>query len=61
MRKLIVKQIRSAIGCNERQRLTLKGLGLGKIGRTVVREDTLPVRGMITKVQHLLAVTIENA
>lgn len=61
MKKLIVKQIRSTIGCNEKQRLTIKGLGLGKIGRVVTREDTSPIRGMITKVQHLVEVTVQNS
>lgn len=60
MRKLRIKQIRSTIGRCEKQRLTIKGLGLGKINREVVLEDTSAVRGMVTKVQHLVQVTVEG-
>lgn len=61
MKQLRIKQIRSTIGVDERQRLTIKGLGLGKINREVVRPDTSVIRGMVTKVQHLVSVTLENA
>lgn len=46
----------SPSGCTERQRATLIGLGLKRIGRTVVLRETAPVLGMITKVQHLVKV-----
>ena len=36
--------------------LVLKGLGLGRIGRTVVRPDDECIRGMVAKVTHLVAV-----
>jgi large subunit ribosomal protein L30 len=61
VKQLRIKQIRSTIGVDERQRLTIKGLGLGKINREVVRPDTSVIRGMVTKVQHLVSVTLENA
>lgn len=61
MKKLRIRQTRSTIGVCESQRLTIKGLGLGKINREVVKEDTSVIRGMVTKVQHLVSVTIENA
>jgi len=35
---------------------TLRGLGLGRIGRTRTLEDTAAVRGMIAKVNHLVEV-----
>jgi len=43
-------------GCTERQRATLRGLGLSRRGRTVVLRATAPVRGMIFKVAHLVKV-----
>jgi large subunit ribosomal protein L30 len=61
MKKLKIKQVRSVIGATERQRLTIKGLGLGKINREVIKPDTSVIRGMVTKVQHLISVTVENA
>ena len=49
-----VTQIKSPIGRRKDQRATLVGLGLNKLHRTRSLEDTPAVRGMITKVQHLL-------
>lgn len=51
-----VVQTKSAIGREGSQRKTLIGLGLNKIGRTRVLEDTPAVRGMINKVKHLVRV-----
>jgi large subunit ribosomal protein L30 len=36
---------------------TLRGLGLGKIGKQKTLEDTPAVRGMIRQAAHLIAVT----
>ena len=55
-----VTQTRSAIGRKADQRATLKGLGLNKISRSKVLEDTPSVRGMIKKVSHLVRVEQEN-
>lgn len=54
--KLKVKQVRSGIGREKSQRLTLKGLGLTRMNKTVIVEDSLPIRGMIRKVSHLVQV-----
>jgi large subunit ribosomal protein L30 len=51
-----VTQIRSPIGRPADQRQTLIGLGLNKMNRTRVLEDTPSVRGMIDKVHHLIRV-----
>ncbi len=51
-----VQQIKSVIGYNERQRATMRGLGLRKIRQIVELEDTAAVRGMIDKVNHLVVV-----
>lgn len=61
MNKLRIKQTRSTIGVCETQRLTIKGLGLGKINREVIKPDTSVIRGMVTKIQHLVNVTVEKA
>jgi len=53
---LTVTQTGSAIGRPKDQLATLKGLGLNKIRRTRVLEDTPAVRGMINKVSHLVRV-----
>jgi large subunit ribosomal protein L30 len=51
-----VTQIGSPIGREAYQRDTLKGLGLNKLHRSRVLEDTPAVRGMIRTVQHLVKV-----
>jgi large subunit ribosomal protein L30 len=53
---LRVQQIKSVIGYNERQRATVRGLGLRRIRQIVEVEDTDAVRGMILKVNHLVVV-----
>lgn len=54
MAKIKVKQVRSAIGRPEKQRATLRGLGLTKMHKESVLEDTPAIRGMLTKVGHLV-------
>jgi large subunit ribosomal protein L30 len=49
-------QIGSPIGRQSYQRDTLKGLGLNKLNRSRVLEDTPAVRGMIENVKHLVRV-----
>ena len=56
---LKVRQIRSANRRPKEQEATLRGLGLGKIRRERVLEDTPAVRGMIRAVQHLVEVVEE--
>lgn len=51
-----ITQIKSGIGSTEKIRATLIGLGLTKMHKTVIRKDTPEIRGMITKVQHLVRV-----
>ncbi|GAA1084352.1 50S ribosomal protein L30 [Nocardiopsis composta] len=56
MAKLKITQVRSKIGGTAKQHDNLRSLGLGKIGRSVVREDRPEVRGQITIVAHLVSV-----
>jgi large subunit ribosomal protein L30 len=51
-----VTQIGSPIGRRWDQEATLKGLGLNKMRRSRVLQDTPAVRGMIFKVRHLVQV-----
>jgi len=53
---LTVRQIRSANRKPAIQTATLKGLGLGKMHRTRVLEDTPAVRGMIRSIKHLVEI-----
>ena len=55
-----VQQTGSAQRRHHTQRETLIGLGLNKIGRVAELQDTPAVRGMITKVQHLVRIVDEK-
>ena len=46
----------SHASCSERQRATLRGLGLTRRGRSVILRGTPAIRGMIAKVAHLVRV-----
>ncbi len=56
MSKLKITQVKSTIRRTGNQKRTIEALGLGKLHRTVEHEDTPQIRGMISKVQHLVAV-----
>lgn len=55
-----VEQIGSALRRPSDQKATLVGLGLNKMHRVRVLEDTSSVRGMIKKVSHLVRVVEES-
>lgn len=55
-KQLKITLIKSGIGRPDRQKKTLIGLGLTKVNRTVVRDDTPSNRGMANKVSHLVTV-----
>jgi large subunit ribosomal protein L30 len=56
MAKLQVTWVRSASGHKFDQKRTIHALGLRRLGQTVEHSDSASVRGMIHKVQHLVAV-----
>jgi large subunit ribosomal protein L30 len=58
--KVVVVQRRSRNGCDQRQRDTLRSLGLRRIGQRVQHDDTPQIRGMIAKVAHLVEVSEES-
>jgi large subunit ribosomal protein L30 len=54
---LRVTQVRSAIGTKPKHRGTLRALGLRGIGRSNVLPDRPEIRGMLSRVPHLVTVT----
>ncbi len=60
MKKLRITLVRSSFGWQPKQRETVKGLGLKKIGDVVIREDSPSIRGMIEKIKHLVVVEEVN-
>ncbi|WP_028646500.1 50S ribosomal protein L30 [Nocardiopsis sp. CNT312] len=56
MARIKITQTRSKIGGKVKQHAALQSLGLGRIGKSTVREDRPEVRGQITIVSHLVSV-----
>lgn len=56
-KKICVTQVGSAIGRKYDQEQTLIGLGLNKLHKSRVLQDTPSIRGMIAKVKHLVVVS----
>jgi large subunit ribosomal protein L30 len=54
---LRIRWKKSTIGYRQRQRDTIRSLGLRRLNAVVEREDTPVVRGMVHAVQHLVEVT----
>jgi large subunit ribosomal protein L30 len=54
-KKLKITQVRSSIGSQEKKHLfTMKSLGFKRNYRTLYKNDTPQIRGMLKKVQHLV-------
>jgi large subunit ribosomal protein L30 len=53
---VVIKQLRSANGTDRAQRETLRTLGLRGIGSTSEQADGPAIRGMLSKVAHLVSV-----
>ena len=53
---ITITQVRSQNGANQKQRDTMRTLGLRKIGQSVQREDSPQVRGQLYAVAHLVEV-----
>lgn len=54
--KLKITLVKSPIGRPVKQRKVLAGMGLNKLNKTVYLQNTAEIRGMITKVAHLVSV-----
>lgn len=53
---LAITLVRSVISTPRDQRVVVRGLGLRRMHQTVIHPDTAIIRGMVTKVRHLLSV-----
>ncbi len=49
--------VRSPIGFTKDQKATVRALGLRRLHQTVEHKDTPALRGMVTKIIHLLKIT----
>jgi large subunit ribosomal protein L30 len=55
-KQLHITLVKSPIGYSRRQKDTVRALGLRRIRQTVKHDDTPVIRGMLTKVHHLVLV-----
>ena len=55
-KRIRITQVRSAIGCPEDQKRTVKALGLKRIRHSVEQDASPAVLGMVFKVKHLVNV-----
>ena len=61
MGQIVIKQTRSLIGQNQKnRRVVLRGLGLRRIGHTKTFKDNNCIRGMVNKVKHLISYELKD-
>jgi large subunit ribosomal protein L30 len=58
-KRLKLQLVRSPIGCTERQRATVRALGLRRLHQVVEQSDSPVTRGMVQKVAHLVRILEE--
>ena len=56
MPQIKITQVKSVIDSPKNQKLTIQALGLGKISKSVLVENTPQIAGMLRKVHHLVEV-----
>lgn len=56
MAQLKITQLKSVIKRNEKQKLTIQAMGLGRPNNCVVMPDNPHTRGMVNVVKHLVKV-----
>jgi large subunit ribosomal protein L30 len=54
--KLRITWVKSSIGYSQRQKGTIRALGLRRLGDVVEQDDTPAIRGMVERVSHLIRV-----
>ncbi len=60
-KNLKITWTKSAIGYSQRQKDTIRSLGLRRLNQTVEKSDDPEIRGMVNKVRHLVRVEEEEA
>ncbi len=58
-KKLKITQVKSGIGYPQWAKATLRSLGLRRMHQTVVKPDNPAIRGMVTRIQHLVRIEAE--
>ena len=60
IKKIKITQVKSGIGHIRQQKMTLKALGITKMGHSVIKNDTPSVRGMVKSIGHLVTIQEER-
>jgi large subunit ribosomal protein L30 len=55
-KRLRITWVKSSIGYSRRQKATIRALGFKRLGQTVEQKNTPVIRGMVSKISHLLEV-----
>lgn len=55
-KKLRITYVKSAIGYSVRHKATIRALGLRKLHQSVVHVESQVLRGMLSKVNHLVKI-----
>lgn len=55
-KQIKITQVKSIIGSKEKQKQTIRALGLRRLNHTVIHQETPQILGMINKVSHLVNV-----
>ena len=55
-----IKQVKSTIGYNVRQKRTIEALGFHRVNQVIEKQDTPQIRGMVRKVSHLVKIVEEK-
>ena len=58
-RSVKIQNVKSAIGYEKTQKLTIRALGFHRLGQIIEKNDTPQIRGMINKVSHLVRIIEE--
>jgi len=56
VKKIKIKWVKSNIGYSQKQREVIRGLGLRKLNDEKELNDTPAIRGMVTKINHLVKI-----
>jgi large subunit ribosomal protein L30 len=55
-KQLQITLIKSAIGYSVKHKATIRALGFRRLNQTVIQTDTPTLRGMLSKVRHLVLI-----
>jgi large subunit ribosomal protein L30 len=57
---LKITLVHSPIGNSERHKATVRALGLHRLGQSIEHPDTPTIRGMLSKVNHLVKIEVQE-